>query len=67
MGAEAAQYALRNVPDPELAMFARARGLARRRHEAATERPGLLAHPELAREVVILLDRYSRRPNEGAA
>ena len=33
---------------------------------AAAERPGLLAHPELAREVVILLDRYSRRP-KGAA
>lgn len=57
---------LRNVPDPELAMFVARVVLHAVVHEAATERPGLLAHPELAREVVILLDRYLRRP-KGAA
>jgi AcrR family transcriptional regulator len=58
---------LRNVPDPELAMFVARVVLHAVVHEAATEHPGLLAHPELAREVVILLDAYLRRPNKKGA
>jgi hypothetical protein len=57
---------LRNVPDPELAMFVARVVLHAVVHEAAAERPELLEHPELARETVTLLDRYLRRPRRAA-
>jgi AcrR family transcriptional regulator len=54
---------LRNVPDPELAMFVARVVLHAVVHEAAAERSDLLDHPELASEIVTLLDRYLKRPN----
>jgi len=53
---------LKNVPDPDLAVFlCRAAGHAAI-HEAVIERPDLLEHPHFADEVTTLLVRYLRRP-----
>ncbi|HKT26847.1 TetR/AcrR family transcriptional regulator [Dyella sp.] len=52
----------RNVPDLDLAIFIlRAAGHAIV-HEAANERPEWLARPDLVEEIVLLLERYLRRP-----
>lgn len=52
----------RNVPDLDLAVFVlRATGHAIV-HEAANERPELLSRPELAEEIVLLMQRYLQRP-----
>ena len=53
---------VRNVPDPDIAMFvAQAAGQAAI-HEAASSRPDLLDNPVFVDEVVTLLERYLRRP-----
>jgi AcrR family transcriptional regulator len=52
---------VRNVPDPDVALFiSRVVGHAAL-HETAIERPELLQNPALVEELVTLLDRYLRR------
>ncbi|HTV86827.1 MAG TPA: TetR/AcrR family transcriptional regulator [Dyella sp.] len=56
----------RNVPDLDLAVFVlRVAGHAIV-HEAANQRPDLLARPELAGEIVALMERYLQRPSPSA-
>jgi hypothetical protein len=53
---------VRNVPDLDLAVFVlRAAGHAIV-HEAANSHPEWLQRPELVDEIVLLLERYLRRP-----
>jgi AcrR family transcriptional regulator len=52
---------LKNVPDPDLAMFLCRVVVHAAIHEAATERPDLLENPLFADEVVTLVERYLRR------
>ena len=54
---------LKNVPDPDLAVFVcRAAGQAAI-HAAVSDRPELLDDPRFADEVTTLLERYLRRPD----
>jgi AcrR family transcriptional regulator len=51
-----------NVPDPELAAYVARVAVHAVIHEAASARPALLADDRLIDELVLLLDRYLRRP-----
>jgi AcrR family transcriptional regulator len=52
---------MRNVPDPDLAVFICRAASHAVIHQAASERPDLLADPLFAAEVTALLERYLRR------
>ena len=52
----------RNVPDYDLAAFVARAAVHAIIHEAASERPELLADPRLVSEIVLLIRRYLRRP-----
>lgn len=52
----------RNVPDLDLAVFVLRTAGHAIVHEAANERPDLLARPELVHEIVELIERYLQRP-----
>jgi AcrR family transcriptional regulator len=55
---------LRNVPDPDLAVFVCRAASHAVIHQAAAERPELLDSPLFAQEVTALLERYLQRPAE---
>jgi AcrR family transcriptional regulator len=51
-----------NVPDADIAAFVARVAVHAVIHEAASERPALLGDDRLVDEIVLLLDRYLRRP-----
>ena len=56
----------RNVPDYDLAAFVARVTVHAIIHEAASERPELLEDPRLVSEIVLLIERYMRRPKRRA-
>lgn len=55
---------MRNVPDPDLAIYLMGVAAQAIIHNATAERPELLDHPHLAAELVALLENYLCRPSE---